>query len=324
MEHSGAIPPNTTFSFSVDQADDGMRLDIYLSNQFPAYSRSFFQGLIKGGRTKLNQNVVTKTSTPLKRYDAVTIQFPPPHTIEPKTFVEKDLGVEVIHEHEHFFIINKPAGLLVHPPSEASTAITLIDWLLTHFNEIRSVGYANRPGIVHRLDKDTSGLMIISRTPHAHLVFSNLFKNRALKKSYLAIVHGYPQRKGMVDYPIARDKIHRNKMVALAPNDTGKNAAGKIRPATTHYHVQEYFSDEYALVKAKPVTGRTHQVRVHLTAIGHPLVGDPVYGRKSKLIKRHALHAYTLEFDFDGKPFSFVKEPPEDIAKLIQQLKKIN
>ncbi len=295
---------------SADQADS--RLDKFLASQFTRYSRSFFNRLIEGGNVSINGSVELKSGASLKEGDTVTIQFPQPRVVQSKD-LELDPPVEVLYEHPEFLILSKPAGLVMHAPSEMSTVITLVDWLVAHYQDVKNVGYVDRPGIVHRLDKDTSGLIIIPRTNHAHGIFGQMFHDRKVKKVYYAVVEGHPDRSGTIALPVSRDPITKVKMSARAHGQ-------KQREAETRYEVIEYF-DNAALVKVMPVTGRTHQIRVHFAAIGHPLIGDATYGKKSKDIDRHALHAQELSFEFDNKPYTFEQEPPEDFQNLISTLR---
>ncbi len=318
MERTGLIPANSTFTLVVESKYSASRVDKYLSEQFPLYSRSYFQKLINDGHIAINNKPTDKPSAKLKDHDTITITFPKEPTVDRQDVLEKDLGIEVIHQDKHFLIIAKPTDILVHRASSKSTAITIVDWLLAHYKDIGTVGYVDRPGIVHRLDKDTSGLLIIPRTNYAHSVFTNLFKNRTIQKTYYAVVHGHPPKTGIIDLAIGRHPIKRTSMKTFDQANSDKS----IRHATTHYEVIEYYQD-YALVRVKPVTGRTHQIRVHLAAIGHPIVGDPTYGRTSKLIKRHALHAAGLSFIFDGKQHSFTLDLPKDMKKLIKQMKPL-
>ncbi|MBI2775588.1 RluA family pseudouridine synthase [Candidatus Dependentiae bacterium] len=293
-----------------------VRADVFIAEQIPHYSRSYLQDLIKQGLVAIN-NKVAKSSTIVKPLDHVTVSIPPVPSISYKGGPEiegklQNFDVKIIYEHKEFLIVAKPAGLMVHKPSAYNTDVTLVDWLLSRWQQLKMVGDQDRPGIVHRLDKDTSGLMVIPRTNYAHFKFSDLFKNRAIKKTYLAIVRGHPDRTGSIDFPIDRDPITRNKM---------SHQSGQGRAALTHYKVLEYFTDT-TLVEVLPVTGRTHQIRVHFNAIGHPLEGDILYGKKSSRIDRQALHATSLSFAFDGEPFSFSESMPADMQVAIDQLKK--
>lgn len=305
----GLIAPNSSFSLVVVDKDQGQRIDFYLSNYFALYSRTFFKKLIDDNLVQINGITISKPSVLVKVNDVVTLQFPPEIATIAKE-IDPNLPVELIYENEHFLIINKPPYLSVHAPSHVNKEITLVDWLVSKFNEIRIVGSHDRPGIVHRLDKNTSGLMIVSRNNYAHEVLSNLFKNRLITKTYLAVVKGHPEKEGTISLPIARDPFVRTKM---------SHHYSSGRPSVTHYKVLEYFADT-ALVQLHPITGRTHQIRVHCMALGHPLVGDVLYGTSSKLIKRHALHATSLEFVFEGKQYSFKQEPPIDFKELLHSL----
>lgn len=319
MSNMDQIQPNSYFSFSVNESDTHTRLDVYIAQQFSQYSRSFFKHLIAQGWVKINNIVTNKQGNLLKTGDIVTIQFPPKRTIDPTTIKQIDFGIHTLYEHEHFLIISKPAGLLVHPPSANCTEATLVDWLVANYSEIRTVGYPDRPGIIHRLDKDTSGIIIIPRTNYAHTIFGQLFKDRTIRKKYYALVEGHPEKKGSIDLPIGRDPIARTKMKAFSPDEQLSYSTKKIRSATTHYNVVEYF-DDYSLIEAKPITGRTHQIRVHCAVIGHPIVGDTVYGKKSSLIKRQALHAQELSFTFDNKDYLFSSNRPDDFKNALKTI----
>ncbi len=299
------------------------RVDTYISDHFQGYSRTFFQQLIRDGHVQLNGKKIHKSGLAIKSHDVLQITFPAPEQPTPENISEKTINISVIHEHEHFLIINKPASLLVHPPHATSTDVTLIDWIRQHYAEICSVGFVDRPGIVHRLDKDTSGALIIPRTNYAHTILSELFHNRLMHKTYYAIVHGHPDPSGVIELGIGRDPENRTKMRGFRENDPicSRRTGIKIRSAKSHYRVVEYF-DAHALVEVKPVTGRTHQIRVHLASIGHPIVGDPIYGTKSDSFGRQALHAYSLSFEFNDTMHTFCAELPDDMRHLIQNLRE--
>jgi 23S rRNA pseudouridine1911/1915/1917 synthase len=311
MENRSFILPNSHHIIEIPQDHPKERIDTILPQYFRAYSRSFFQRLIDEGFVKVNNLHVTKHSTLIKAGDRIEVHFPPLRPLEPTKEITEKLDVQIVYEHAHFLIIAKPPKLTVHAPNSRSTAITLADWLVTHFYEIADVGYSDRPGIVHRLDKDTSGLLVIPRNNYAHALLSDMFKNRTIAKTYLAVVKGHPPADGSIDWRIDRHPTDRNRMTHVPYGG---------RESLTHYRVIEYLQDA-SLVEVRPVTGRTHQIRVHFAALGHPLIGDPIYGSKSKLIDRQALHAYKLAFTFEGQPFVFQKDMPSDMLQLIEALR---
>lgn len=324
MKKEGLVSPHSIVTLCPQEIQQKTRIDRYLTEQFPLYSRSFFKKLIDEGFVSVNDAIISKQSCIISPQDTVTVRFPGERSITGDTIIARNLSIEIIAEHEHFYIINKPAGLIVHPPKTNSGMVTLMDWLLHHDQELQEVGYIDRPGIVHRLDKDTSGLMIIPRTNCAHKQFSDLFKDRKIQKTYLALVHGHPEKQGIIEYPIGRHPQQRMKMYAypeieLSPRED--ESTKRIRSATTHYQVLEYYKDS-SLVEAKPVTGRTHQIRVHLAAIGHPIIGDPVYGTASKIMKRHALHAAGISFNFLDTAYTYTLPLPADIQALVSHVQK--
>lgn len=305
------------FRLTVPEDNVHNRIDSFIAQQLPHYSRTFFQKLAQENYITLNGKSV-KASSPIQSGDTIEIIIP---SVEPLYHVEpsdeliaqlKQLPIEIIFDHPDFYIVNKPAGLMVHKPSQYSTALTLVDWLMIQSQALAHVGHPERPGIVHRLDKDTSGLIIIPKNNKAHYAFSLKFKNREIKKKYLAVVHGHPPPQGSIDFPIGRDRVSRNKM-----------SINGIQPrsAATHYKVLQYLNNA-ALVEIYPITGRTHQIRVHLQAIGHGILGDPIYGHKTSHIKRQALHAQELSFTYNEQPFTFCQQPPTDFSQLVDILSK--
>jgi 23S rRNA pseudouridine1911/1915/1917 synthase len=308
--------PNPTI-LVVDQVQVGQRLDVFLTDALPHYSRAFFKRLIEQEHVLVNAKPVAKSGHVLRLNDQIVVSFP----VEPAPICLKSMEnapqVELIFEHPDFLIISKPAGLVVHAPHPDYHQITLVDWLTHYFSEISQVGAADRAGIVHRLDMHTSGLMIVPRNNFAHAQFTGMFKDRQISKTYLAIVKGAPAAQGSVDTSIVRHPTHRNKMTHVCQHEAHESWARRARASQTNYTVQEYFI-ETALVQAKPVTGRTHQIRVHLASIGHALIGDVVYGSKSSLIERHALHAAQLQFTYQGQQFSFESSLPADMQQLLE------
>jgi 23S rRNA pseudouridine1911/1915/1917 synthase len=310
MKSPETVKPGSSFSFTAEQ--DNIRLDVFVADQFPGYSRNYFKTLIENEAVLVNEKVPHKAGLKLTIGDTVTVNFPftkIPKNYEPGAL--EALGINIVFENDDFLVINKPAGIMVHPPSEHSEDLCVTDWLMGSYKKIKYVGYTDRPGIVHRLDKDTSGLLLVALTNESHTALSDLFRNRTISKTYMAIVKGHPEKEGTINFPIGRHHTMRKRM-AHVPNG---------RVSETHYSVLEYFEDT-ALVEVKPVTGRTHQIRVHFTNQGHPLLGDFLYGQESKLMKRQALHAHKLAFEYKNKQYSFEQKAPEDFQKLIVKLRK--
>jgi 23S rRNA pseudouridine1911/1915/1917 synthase len=319
MIKHGLIEPKSTFSFTVEAENAGQRVDIFLTKQFTHYSRSYFQRLIDNQVVTINDVKTKKQGTVLKQGDTIAVAFPDESIQNSPLTFNNDAAVSCIHKDEHFLVITKSADVVTHKPKSDYAKPTLTDWLTAHFQEIASVGYIDRPGIVHRLDKDTSGLMLIARTNYGHTILSELFKQRTIQKTYIALVHGHPSREGTIDLPIGRHPLYRTKMAIFPKQVTTTNSTITVRHALTHYQVLHYFND-CSLVKVMPVTGRTHQIRVHFSAIGHPLVGDLVYHKGSSHIARQALHAYGLTFSLDTKEYSFTANPPEDFLHALREL----
>lgn len=297
--------------YRVESGAHGRRVDQALSSHYTDYSRSFFQQLIRTESVCLNGSLLKKSSIPVKTGDLIEITLQPQKPMGALTLPAEDMGVSILFNHVDFLIVYKPAGLIMHAPSTHSQTVTLVDWLVHSFNELATVGNHERPGIVHRLDKDTTGILIVPKNNRAHAQFSMLFQQRLIEKKYLAVVTGRPPAQGTIDYTIGRDNKYKHKM---------SSTAYQGRKATTHYRVLEYFN-ETALLEVHPITGRTHQIRVHCAAIGHPLVGDSTYGSPHPLISRQALHAYQLSFTFNNRFYSFWHTPATDMQELIRTLR---
>ena len=298
-----------SFICTIKEGTPTDRLDRTLHAHLPEYSRTYFQDLIQEEQVLVNGTPVRKPSWPIRAGDSLEVFFPAVRPLGALPIPSEDMGVSILYEHADFLIVVKPSGLVVHSPHSRSTEITLVDWLVHTFKELTSVGPAERPGIVHRLDKDTSGLMIIPRTTQAHAYFSDLFQKRLIEKTYLAYVIGRPAQTGKVDHPIGRDPMHPHRMAHVASG----------RSALSNYKVVTYYEDA-ALVEVKPHTGRTHQIRLHLASEGYPLIGDKVYGIEDTRIARHALHAHQLSFTYKDRWYSFTCSMPSDMLMLGTQL----
>lgn len=303
-----------TYQVTVSENQHQQRIDQLLHEVLPAYSRSYFQKLVLEGAVTCNNLEVTKPSYKVKAGDTVIcaiarVDFTRSAAAIDRSLLE-GLDVQLVAQEPDFLIINKPAGLVVHKPAHASRKVTLVDWLLAMYPTLETIGDTDRPGIVHRLDMQTSGLMIIPRTPAAHALFTHMFKDRLIKKTYFALVKGHPPAQAIIDYRIMRHPTERTKM---APS----RSQGRL--AATEFQVVEYLKDA-SLVKALPQTGRTHQIRVHCAAWGFPIIGDAVYGSQSKLIARHALHAAELEFEYQGKHYHFAAPLPDDMRHALSIL----
>lgn len=272
------LPEVHSFTFESTELE---RLDIFLHNKLRELSRSYIQKLIKQGFVKVNGRKC-KAGHLLKYADKIEVSLPSYETSEEKCI---SIEPEIVYEDNDIIVINKPAGVVVHPaPGHIND--TLINILLKRYPEIKQAGTADRPGIVHRLDKDTSGLMIIARNRRSYENLIEQFKNRRVKKTYLVLIKGKIEpRHGIIDAPIGRHPSNRKKIAVVEYG----------RPATTKYRVVRYIND-CTLLEATPETGRTHQIRVHFSAIGFPVIGDKVYGIQVPWLNRQFLHAWRLGF----------------------------
>lgn len=313
------IKQGSVFQCNIEQTEQGKRVDKHIANILPQYSRSFLHKLFAQKHVLINQSKPAKPSYALKTGDTISITFPSQEPSRPIKDIPDDIGVQIIAKEDDFLIIYKPAGLIVHPPNGTCQEVTLSDWLAKTYNEIAHIGTIDRPGIVHRLDRETSGLMIIPRTNHAHATLTDMFKERKIKKTYLAIVHNHPEPEGTINFFIGRHPIIKNKMHYFT--ELTKQASSK--EAVSHYKVLQYYTD-FSLVEVKPVTGRTHQIRVHFKGLGHPLLADQIYGQKSKQLKRHALHAHKLEFTYKDKFYEFISPIDSDLEKVLKRATKID
>jgi 23S rRNA pseudouridine1911/1915/1917 synthase len=304
------IPALTLHCSSAE--DINLRLDKFLFKKFPTYSRSFFQEIIEQGLVRVNDRPVLKSSYPLKQTDTITLTFPPPKDYN---LTPTQVAFDIVDVQPDFIVVNKPAGLVVHSSESNKDEISLVNGLLFYFQDLKNlVDVANpqRPGIVHRLDRNTSGLLLVARHQEAQIRLATMFRDRQIHKTYLAVVHGHPDKTGTINLPIGRSPTARHKMTS----------GGIVsRTALTHFKVLAYYPTT-SLLALTIVTGRTHQIRVHCTAIGHPVVGDTTYGTASHDIARQALHAWHLSFTYQDKEYSYTQPLPKDIKQLIQKLRK--
>lgn len=307
------IPQEGPIKIIIKKNINEHRLDSFLAENFANLSRSFFQKLIKAQKVLVNKKAV-KSNQILKENDLIEIFFP--EKLIPQIRQEEacKIKIDVLFEHEDFIVINKPAGLITHAPHSNYTELTLVDWLKSRYPSIDKVGEISRPGIVHRLDKDTSGVMIITISPQGHANIGKMFKNRQIQKEYLAIVHGNTPEEGEINLALMRDPKKPQRRMAIFENFTYKDA----KEAFTKYKTLKYLKNGTSLILVAPKTGRTHQIRVHMAAIGHPLVGDTLYDAPSnEIINRHALHASSLAFNYLEVDYKFEATLTPDMEKLI-------
>lgn len=306
----------------------GKRVDAYLSSRFPDYSRSVMQKVIDAKAVHVN-GLAVKASYKVRLDDIIRVWLPELADDAP---VPEDIPITVVYEDEAFTLVNKPAGMVVHP-AKGHWSGTLVNALQFHYDTLSTVGGENRPGIVHRLDRDTTGLLLVAKDDLAHRRLALQFEQRTIHKEYLAIVSGVPSRDSdYVERPIGPHPTNREKMAIRNPEDGGKEAA-------TFYEVLERFAN-HALVRCKPRTGRTHQIRVHMAHIGHPIVADKLYSGRDRLtvgevlggsaenaedllIDRQALHAFHLKLThpLTGVPLEFQAPLPPDMERVLATLR---
>ena len=298
--------------FLVEEDEEGDRLDVYLADQFVDMSRSYIQKIIKDKKVTVNGKI-EKSKYLVKEEDKIVIEIPKPKVLE---VVPQDIPIEIVYEDDDIIIVNKPQGMVVHP-APGNYEGTLVNAILYHCKgNLSSINGVIRPGIVHRIDKDTSGILMIAKNNNAHNYLAEQLKDHSITREYEFICHGvFKEDNVTVDRPIGRNPKDRLKM-AIVPN--GKRAV-------THFEVIERFNG-YTHVRARLETGRTHQIRVHAMSINHPLVGDPVYGPKNSKIKLNgqALHAKKLGFihPTTKEYIEFDSELPDYFQKLLEKLRK--
>ncbi len=303
MTQETAVPEFHEFTVEVSES----RLDQYLAGLDTGMTRSQLSRLIVEGQALVNGRPA-KPSSKVRAGDSVSLSVPPPR---PTGVVAQDIPVTVVYQDESVVVIDKPAGLAVHP-GPGHPDMTLVNALLAMCPDIQGIGGEIRPGIVHRLDKDTSGLMMVAKTHQAHNDLSAQIKARQVTKGYLALVEGsLKSTEGKVDAPVGRHPRRRTRMAVVV--------GGK--EARTNYKVRQELRG-HSLVELYLETGRTHQIRVHMAHLGHPLVGDTTYGHASHLVDRHFLHAFHLGFKhpITGEPLDFKIDLPPDLTPAIDAL----
>ncbi|MBO7555846.1 MAG: RluA family pseudouridine synthase [Alphaproteobacteria bacterium] len=316
---------NIYFSRTATEKDAGMRLDKFLSLELPDFSRSMLQKLVLSGNVSLDENVISENDFRVRVGDSFCVVVPQPEEADPQP---ENIPLDIVYEDNDLIVVNKPAGMTVHPASGAWNG-TLVNALLFHCKDnLSGIGGVKRPGIVHRIDKDTSGLLVVAKNDLAHKKLSEQFVKHSIERTYYAVVYGQPNPlNGTIEGNIARSKFDRKKMALV--KEGGKTAI-------THYQTLCSYKGIVSLVKCNLETGRTHQIRVHLSSIGCNLVGDKVYEKSGKTqikgcdfeiksfinsFPRQALHAASLGFEHprDGRFLQFEVKIPEDMQEIFER-----
>ena len=303
---------NEEMDFEVDPEDISARLDRFLTTRIPTLTRSFIQRVISEGDVNVNGKTRTKTGFGLSVGDHVHVTLPPPVSSEVRP---EAIPLDILYEDQHIGVINKARGMVVHPAA-GNLQGTLVNALLAHCQDLSGINGVIRPGIVHRLDKDTSGVMLFAKTDRAHVSLAEQIKSHSAVRIYIALVHGnIGQDGGRVEGAIGRNPLNRKKMAVVSQGG---------KPAVTHFKVLERLG-RYTLVTCRLETGRTHQIRVHMAHIGHPVVGDPKYGPSIDefAIKGQALHSSQIRFlhPHTGEMMEFSAPMPQDIQDLVGRLR---
>ena len=289
------------------------RLDKYLVGLLQEFSRSRIQGLIENGCVDVNGQPAKKAGQTLESGCEVIVRIPPP---APTSLVAEEIPLDVIFENDDLIVVNKPAGMVVHPAAGHPSG-TLVNAVLGYEPDIEGIGGEERPGVVHRLDKETSGLILMAKNERAHRWLQDQFRLRKVEKTYLALVDGKPPTPaGRVEAYIGRDPKQRKKMAIVSPS--------KGREAISEYKTLESFN-KHTLLEFHPLTGRTHQIRLHCAFLGCPIVGDPIYGRRDSTLEihRHFLHAAKLKITLpnEKQPSVFEAELPEELVRVLDAVR---
>jgi len=299
-----------TFQHTGESAE---RLDKFLVSRLPEFSRARLQGLIADGFVLVNGEPAKKSGQMLEAGAAVEVRIPPP---VPSGLIPENIPLDIIFENNDLLVVDKPAGMVVHPAAGHDSG-TLVHAVLGYDPGIEGIGGEERPGVVHRLDKETSGLILLAKNDNAHHWLQDQFRLRQVEKTYLALVDGAPPTpSGRVEAAIGRDPSHRKQMAVLPP--------GKGRESVSEYKTLEKFR-HHTLLEFHPLTGRTHQIRLHCAFLGCPIVGDKVYGRRTPTleIKRHFLHAAKLKIILPGEKQArtFEAPLPEELMDVLTRLR---
>ena len=302
-----------TLEFQVTSEEGENRLDHFLTAHMPTLTRSFIQRLISDGQVIVNQRIRTKTGFSVTSGDQIHLTLPAPISSE---VIPEDILLDILYEDDQLAVINKARGMVVHPAA-GNLKGTLVNALLAHCQDLSGINGVIRPGIVHRLDKDTSGVMLVAKTDQAHVSLAEQIKLHTARREYLAVVHGdFSQEEGTIEGAIGRHPKDRKKMAVV-------RLGGKS--AVTHYKVIERLG-RYTIVSCRLETGRTHQIRVHMASIGHPVVGDPKYGLHvtGLPIQGQALHSSQIHFvhPSTGEEMTFTAPLPRDMQQLMEQLRR--
>lgn len=301
---------------NIQVTENSDRLDRYLSQELSDLSRSRIQQLIEQGHVQINNLICTSKKINLKTGDLITLEIP---TVQPLAIIAENIPLDILYEDDELIIINKPAGLVVHPAPGHPDG-TLVNAILAHCPNLPGIGGIQRPGIVHRLDKDTTGAIAIAKTDLAYQHLQAQLQAKTARREYLGLIYGVPKTEtGSIDLPIGRNPQDRKRMAIVSIEDGGRNAI-------THWRVKERFGN-YTLIHFQLETGRTHQIRVHSAKMGHPLVGDPIYSSGHSLgvnLPGQALHAWKLQLQHpvSGNLVEVTAPLPRSFATLLEVLRR--
>ena len=306
-----------TITVQANENDKGKRIDSFLNEVIEDATRSYIQKIIDGGYVEITGKKTTKSGNKLKGTETIVVNLPEDETLD---LIPEDIPLEIIYEDSDIVVINKAPNMVVHP-AHGNYNGTLVNALLYHIKDLSTINGVIRPGIVHRLDKDTSGVIVVAKHDEAHTTLSDMFKEKTLEKTYVCIAKGiFKDKSGRIETLIGRDPRDRKKMAVVTEN-------GKI--AISNYEILDE-SKNYSLVKVRIETGRTHQIRVHMKSLNHPILGDATYGNSTDGIARQMLHAYRLKFTHPiSKKDMVVTAPiPEDFKRAAKfaglDIEKIN